>query len=451
MITTEITVHRPKTVPNIPTFKLKTSSKTLQGENKWRERVSADITTSNNVIYKSDRHILYSKIDDPLTNLREVLCKLSNTEGFKYMRQCRLIVAKLRKCWVDVNEEMKPLTKTKEYLESAIDHVRKDVIITQETIDNRVHRSSLEPSQDTVDNNLSAEKQSLLTFKRSLETILKPVQDQLQKLDAIRETVNKLCKERSVVTDLICQCLTQSIRAYDRTTNKSKLNTHRSQPNLAASQQNFLFNSLNDTITNYDMGPLTAFTEEPIKAMAEANLIIAESKDLRNQSRLLIKDSLENIKQINKSVNEVFIKKIEETLALGKNLCISSAENQLAANRAVRWQDLNNISLKYTLGPEKNSNMNTYERLDRPIIKNFQKHPGNQVPEAQEIIKGTDALKESVKISENHIKTLKIIGQKLDANMKEKEAQAQLDCSLLRRRRELNDHRWNPVSYVKEK
>ena len=54
-------------------------------------------------------------------------------------------------------------------------------------------------------------------------------------------------------------------------------------------------------------------------------------------------------------------------------------------------------------------------------------------------------------IEEPHIKTLKIIGQKLDANMKEKEAQAQLDCSLLRRRRELNDHRWNPVSYVKEK
>lgn len=32
-------------------------------------------------------------------------------------------------------------------------------------------------------------------------------------------------------------------------------------------------------------------------------------------------------------------------------------------------------------------NLQTYERLDRPIIKNFQRHPGNQVPEAQEIIK----------------------------------------------------------------
>jgi hypothetical protein len=145
MLSAELTIYRPQTVPPIPTFKVINSKKTTDGENKWRERVNADIKTNNNVIYKSDRHILYSKIDDPLTNLREVLSKLSNTEGFKYMRQCRLIVAKLRKCWVEVNEEVKPMTKTKEYLESAIEHVRKDVIITQETIDNRVHRSVMEP------------------------------------------------------------------------------------------------------------------------------------------------------------------------------------------------------------------------------------------------------------------------------------------------------------------
>ena len=46
------------------------------------------------------------KINDTLTNLREVLARLSNDEALKYTRQCRLIVAKLRKCWVDLNDEM---------------------------------------------------------------------------------------------------------------------------------------------------------------------------------------------------------------------------------------------------------------------------------------------------------------------------------------------------------
>lgn len=66
---------------------------------------------------------------------------------------------------------------------------------------------------------------------------------------------------------------------------------------------------------------------------------------------------------------------------------ISGSENQLAVNRATRWNDLNTISYKYTLGPEKSTNLTTYEKLERPIIKTFQKHPGNQVPEAQEMHK----------------------------------------------------------------
>lgn len=66
---------------------------------------------------------------------------------------------------------------------------------------------------------------------------------------------------------------------------------------------------------------------------------------------------------------------------------VSSAENKLAQNRAVRWHDQNTIALKYTLGPEKSTNLMTYEQLDRPVMKSFQKHPGNQVPEAQEIAK----------------------------------------------------------------
>ena len=94
---------------------------------------------------KSDRNIFSGKHDDPLTNLREVLRTLSNKEAFKYMRQCRLVVAKLKKCWVDVNEEVKSLSKNKEYLESAIEHVRKDLIINQEITDGRIHKPSREP------------------------------------------------------------------------------------------------------------------------------------------------------------------------------------------------------------------------------------------------------------------------------------------------------------------
>ena len=140
---------RPQTVPTLPTFngpiKRLIRQKTSINESKWKDQVKQDMKINNDAIIQSDKHIFISKLEDPLTNLREVLAKLSNNEAFKYMRQCRLIVGKLQKCWVDVNEELKPLTKSKEYLESAIEHVRKDIIITQETIDSRIHRPPLEP------------------------------------------------------------------------------------------------------------------------------------------------------------------------------------------------------------------------------------------------------------------------------------------------------------------
>jgi hypothetical protein len=68
---------------------------------------------------------------------------------------------------------------------------------------------------------------------------------------------------------------------------------------------------------------------------------------------------------------------------------LSNAENELAFNRAQRWQKMTEISYKYSLGPEKTRDLFTYERLDRPIIKTVQKHPGNQFPDAKEIAKVT--------------------------------------------------------------
>lgn len=79
---------------------------------------------------------LFSGID-PLPQVRELLNELSNAEAFLYARQCRVVVAKLRMCWTDVNEEIKSLLKHKEYTEAAVDHIRKDLIINKESVNVR--------------------------------------------------------------------------------------------------------------------------------------------------------------------------------------------------------------------------------------------------------------------------------------------------------------------------
>lgn len=455
---------RPSTVPSTFTMPPKPVLKREQtsfangetskyNEHLWRENVKNSIQLNNHVMNNSDKHIYLSKNEDPLTNLRDVLRTLSNAEAFKYMRQCRLTVGKLRACWVEVNEEIKSLVKNKEYLQSALEHVRKDIIINNETIENRVKRPPSEPLVDSVDDMLQAERKTLFLIKKNFEIMLKPLQEYIFKLDAIRETVFRLCQERAVVTDLICQCITQSIRSYDRAT----LQKQNSSPKVTQSLQDFNLKSGNtggnsgekSNKSGLQVGPLNAFTPEIIEIIKEAAKRIDEARNLRTKSRGLMKECFEKITNANKIVDSTFIKKLEENLLLSKNLAVSSAENQLANNRAVRWHDLNEIAYKYSIGPEKSTNLNLYEKLERPIIKTFQKHPGNQVPEAQEIHKGTSLLKDSVETSQNHIKTLRIIGQRLDSSTKQKEAQYALDSSLLRKRKELSSHKWVPITYVK--
>lgn len=139
---------RPQTVPNdsmnqpMPQIN---ETKTKQNEKVYANQVWSEINVNNRVINASDRNIFNGKTEDPLTNFRDILRNLSNKDAFKYMRQCRLVIGKLKKCWTDVNEEVKALNKNKEYLESSIDHIRKDIIINQEIIDGRVHKANREP------------------------------------------------------------------------------------------------------------------------------------------------------------------------------------------------------------------------------------------------------------------------------------------------------------------
>jgi len=64
-------------------------------------------------------------------------------------------------------------------------------------------------------------------------------------------------------------------------------------------------------------------------------------------------------------------------------LTISLGENVIAQNRAQRWFDVTMSAQRSNAGPISSANFKIPERLDRPIIRTFQRHPGNQVPDAQ--------------------------------------------------------------------
>jgi hypothetical protein len=66
-----------------------------------------------------------------------------------------------------------------------------------------------------------------------------------------------------------------------------------------------------------------------------------------------------------------------------QHLTVSLGENMLAQNRATRWYDLSMSAQRSNAGPLNSSDFKIPERLDRPIIRTYQKHPGNQMADAQ--------------------------------------------------------------------
>ena len=70
-----------------------------------------------------------------------------------------------------------------------------------------------------------------------------------------------------------------------------------------------------------------------------------------------------------------------------QHLQTESGENRYALHRAQRWYDATERAWGYSKGPVSSADLMRHERLDRPIMKVFQRHPGNNMPEAQEIVK----------------------------------------------------------------
>ncbi|CAF1449070.1 unnamed protein product [Rotaria sordida] len=126
---------------------------------------------------------------DPLPYVRGILNELSNTEAFLYARQCRVVVAKLRLCWSDVNEEIKSLLKHKEYTAAAIEHIRKDLIINR-GLDNLQQQATLlnENSLPLVGNLLAFTSYVIQVFQDATKLIEESCEIKKQAMNQIKDT-----------------------------------------------------------------------------------------------------------------------------------------------------------------------------------------------------------------------------------------------------------------------
>ena len=117
----------------------------------WKDASAHTMKLSQAIITRSDKGILSSRRTDPLPLLRDACVKESNDRIHEYVRTTGTVVLQLRKKLVETNEEIKALSRGKESLERALEHTRKDLALSHQSIKIR----SLRPAREKVRQSLT--------------------------------------------------------------------------------------------------------------------------------------------------------------------------------------------------------------------------------------------------------------------------------------------------------
>ncbi|XP_032903428.1 coiled-coil domain-containing protein 105 [Amblyraja radiata] len=156
---------------------------------------------------------------------------------------------------------------------------------------------------------------------------------------------------------------------------------------------------------------------------------------LREKCDQLIEESVNLTKAAQKSVNDGLTQKMAECVSMMQHMEVSSGETRASINRAKRWYDEMELANGVILGPESSLHLEIREKLDRPLVKVFQRHPGTQLVEAATLVKGIGALNDAMAETKRNIKMLEHAKKQLDDNIRDKKAGFQIDSDIVRFRK----------------
>ncbi|KAG2468833.1 CC105 protein, partial [Polypterus senegalus] len=352
------------------------------------------------------------KICWPLPFLRVFCADESNHIALAYMRDVRLVVSELRQLTACVNEEVKRLIRGRESLEKALACLRKDILMNQQSIYMRTFRPAInEKEHDGADTLLDMERKQLSYLKFELEAVLKETKDQQQTLCACRKNLLTCVSERSRVLDLI--------------------------PNAVLDTSTSV--SLNKDIKPNPIGPFTPECKEVIEA---AQFACAQSRELRQKITQSVASAKRHQQAADKSVNDGVTQKVAETVGLMQRLNIGSGQTRNAIHRVKRWYDETELFKEQALGPTHSSDFLSREKLDRPLVQVYQRHPGTQLPEAAAVIQGCVGFQRAMDTNNRDIGHLNLAYNQLEDDFQRKKVASKIDSAVVRMRRRYSNHRW---------
>ncbi|XP_078251124.1 tektin-like protein 1, partial [Rhinoraja longicauda] len=240
-------------------------------------------------------------------------------------------------------------------------------------------------------------------------------------MDTARKKLQEIYSERMLVLDLVPQLMSQTTREARKdcltpriTKDLSEVRDVNVMPPLTAA------------------GPYSYACEA---AISNAKTTTVNAKILREKSEKLIEETVNLTKAAQKSVNDGLTQKMAESVSMMQHMEVSSGETRASINRAKRWYNQMELANGVTLGPETTLHLETRERLDRPLVKVFQRHPGTQLTEAATLVKGIGLLNDAMAETKRNINMLEHAKKQLDDNIHDKKAGFRIDSEIVRFRK----------------
>ncbi|KAM6216820.1 tektin-like protein 1 [Rhynchocyon petersi] len=336
-----------------------------------------------------------------------------------HVRGARYTAARLKHAQHRINKQLQLLLRYRKAAIHRLAEVHKGLLINQQSAKLRGYRPKCEKVPDKADKMLTWEKEELKALKRKMELDMEKSENLLKALACCRDTLGYYFEERLQVVDLMNQPLE---KVLDYSCHQSFVDLSRTPSPCTQGQK------------TQPPDPLGAYTPECEAALHQAKQLVAESKDAledmtRNEAQVR-----EQQRKITDRVGAALAQKMRETKELRDKMNVALGLMRGTINRCTKFSQEMYNNLGFIEGPLSHSHLETREKLDRPLVRVYQRHVGTQLPEASRLTQGAGKLQSHIVQVEKNLHALQAEHKRLSRNLNCKNLGYDVDHNVVRLR-----------------